>query len=114
MEREILTFCPHPLTLPSRGRGKHESEAIMLGWGDYIASITLSMTDKQLPIAYTLLLTTQSHIQIRNTQRIGLDKFAAWFDNITHELREDVIRINRFAHFHLQERTHITIKRCFP
>ena len=38
----------------------------MLGWGEYIASITLSMTDKQSPIAYTLVLTTQSHIQIRD------------------------------------------------
>ena len=82
MEREILRFCPHPLPSqvkmhpaflpfgslldPSRGRGKHERETFMLGWGEYIASITLSMTDKQSPIAYTLVLTTQSHIQIRD------------------------------------------------
>jgi len=99
---------------PSRGRGKHERETFMLGWGEYIVSITLSMTDKQSPIAYTLVLTTQSHIQIRNTQRIGLDEFAAWLDNIAHEFCEDVIRINRLAHFHLQERAHIAIKRCLP
>jgi len=54
------------------------------------------------------------HVQIRDTQRIGLNEFAPWLDNIAHELGEDIIRIHRFAHFHLQERAHIAVKRRLP
>src|SRR5271167_924969 len=55
----------------------------------------------------------RSHIHIGG-QRIVLDEFTARFDDVAHQLGEDVVGLVDLLDLHLQERALVGVKRGFP
>src|SRR5579872_2241977 len=54
-----------------------------------------------------------SHVHV-GAQRIVLDEFAARFDQIAHQLGEDIVGLVDLLDFHLQQRTLVDIEGGFP
>src|SRR5262249_62209598 len=56
----------------------------------------------------------QLDIEIADIQRVGFDELPARLDLVTHEGREDVVRLVRVLDLHLQERAAPRIHRGLP
>lgn len=55
-----------------------------------------------------------SHVQVRHAQRVLLDEFAARFDDVAHEPREDLVGDIGLRDLDLEERAVLRIERGFP
>src|SRR5947208_3247038 len=58
-------------------------------------------------------LSSALHVDV-GVQRIVLDEFAARFDHVAHQLREDVVGLVDFLDLHLQQRALVGVERGFP
>src|SRR6478752_7107416 len=59
-------------------------------------------------------LIPDSNVEIGHAQGIVLDELAARFDDVAHELHEQVVRIRHVLDLYLQKRAHVTVESRFP
>jgi len=59
-------------------------------------------------------MTSRLNVEIGDVKRVFLDEFTTRFNNIAHELDENIVCFSRFLHSYLQQGACVAIQGCLP